>query len=64
MSLPPQIIIDTDGKAYHDEAPGTRDDDIRVWNSAKARMEWLSDGDATYCPGFRRERYGTTEEAS
>ena len=64
MSLPPKTIIETGGMAYGDEAADARDNDIRIWNPEKARMEWVSDGAAIYCAGFHRERYGTLEEAS
>ncbi len=57
-------IIEAGGTAYHDEEPGIRDNDIRIWNPQTARMEWVTDGSATYCPGFRRGRYGTFEEES
>lgn len=55
-------MIESGGSAYADEAPGTRDNEIRIWNPQTARMEWVTDGSATYCPGFRRERYGMIKE--
>ena len=61
-------IIESGDTAYHDEVHAgrtqDRDNEIRIWNPQTARMEWVTDGSGTYCPGFRRERYGTFEEGS